>query len=480
VTAPAGPEIERPNFLFFLPDQHRPDWVPWEAPGAPPLPLRMPHLAGIAGRGVSFTRAVCPSPLCAPSRACLASGREYDRCGVPDNGADYPLDQPTYYRALRDAGYRVAGVGKLDLHKATLDWGLDGSRLLREWGFTEGIDNEGKLDAIASYTGARGDGGGGGPGSPKGPKGPYMAYLQGRGLAEVHVADFRSRRGPQGHFRTDPTPLPDEAYCDNWIAANGLRLLGDFPADRPWHLVVNFTGPHSPMDVTASMRDRWRGVRFPPPAAVPGGLEGEALEAHDAVRQNYAAMLENIDAQVGRFLELVRRRGELERTVVVYSSDHGEMLGDHGRWGKSIYYQPAVGVPLAVAGPGIRAGAMSDALVSLHDLTATFLDFAGLPPLPGMDSRSLRPVLSGEARLHRSHVRSGLGAWRMVFDGRYKLVRGAPDGDAGPAQSGPGQPGRGQLRLFDLAEDPGETRDLAPQRPEEVDRLVPLLTGTPP
>src|SRR5262245_2842402 len=91
VTAPTGPEIQRPNFLFFLPDQHRPDWVPWETPGAPALPLRMPHLAGIAGRGARFARAVCPSPLCAPSRACLASGREYDRCGVPDNGSDYPL-----------------------------------------------------------------------------------------------------------------------------------------------------------------------------------------------------------------------------------------------------------------------------------------------------------------------------------------------------------------------------------------------------
>jgi arylsulfatase A-like enzyme len=231
--------------------------------------------------------------------------------------------------------------------------------------------------------------------------------------------------------------------------------------------VVNFTGPHNPMDVTAAMRDRWQGVHFLPPVAVPGGLDGAALEAHDAVRQNYAAMLENIDAQVGRLLELARQRGELERTVVVYSSDHGEMLGDHGRWGKSVHFQPSVGVPLVVAGPGVRAGTASEALVSLHDLTATFLDFAGLPPLPEMDSRSLRPVLSGEARLHRPHVRSGLGAWRMVFDGRYKLVRGAPDGDAGPAQ----------LRLFDLAEDPQETRDLAPQRPAEVDRLAPLLAS---
>ena len=139
----------RPNILFLLPDQHRFDWLGTN----PVLPLRTPNLDRLGAQGVRFARAITPSPLCAPARACLAAGREYDRCGVPNNKFDYPLSQPTYYQALRDAGYRVAGVGKFDLHKATLDWGLDGSRLIREWGFTEGIDNEGKMDAIASAAG---------------------------------------------------------------------------------------------------------------------------------------------------------------------------------------------------------------------------------------------------------------------------------------------------------------------------------------
>jgi arylsulfatase A-like enzyme len=145
------------------------------------------------------------------------------------------------------------------------------------------------------------------------------------------------------------------------------------------------------------------------------------------------------------------------------------MLGDHGRWGKSTYYQPSAGVPLVLAGPGIQAGVASDALVSMHDLTATFLDFSGRPPLPGMDSRSLRPLLSGEVQRHRPHVRSGLGDWRMVSDGRHKLVRQAPDGGAGAPDGAP------SMRLFDLQEDPWETRDLAAQRPEEVARLASLL-----
>ena len=171
-----------PNILFFLPDQHRPDWLGCHGT----LPLRTPHVDALARRGVRFARAYCPSPLCAPSRAALASGRRYGRCGVRDNGQNYPLDLPTHYQSLRDAGYRVAGVGKFDLHKDTtdpqnLDWGLDGSRLLAEWGFTDGIDNEGKLDGSNSYRhwGA--------------PRGPYLQYLAGRGLADVYVREHETR-----------------------------------------------------------------------------------------------------------------------------------------------------------------------------------------------------------------------------------------------------------------------------------------------
>lgn len=205
--------------------------------------MRTPNLDRLARDGVIFDSALCPSPLCAPSRACLAAGKVYDRCRVPGNQVDYPLDQPTYYQKLRDeGGYHVAGVGKFDLHKATRDWGLDGKRLLLEWGFSAGIDNEGKYDGVGS--------------GAEEPKGPYLAFLHERGLAQAHVEDFRQRHGFRDTF---PTPLPEEAYCDNWIAANGLGLLRDFPKDRPWHLVINFTGPHNPMrEVVSSGLGKWR------------------------------------------------------------------------------------------------------------------------------------------------------------------------------------------------------------------------------
>ncbi len=132
------------------------------------------------------------------------------------------------------------GVGKFDLSKNTPEWGLDGKRLIGEWGFSNGIDNEGKYDGTKS--------------GKTEPHGPYLAYLYERGLAQVHLDDF-DRDNRHGFHDTHPTKFPDDAYCDNWIAENGLKLLDQVPRGQPWHLVINFTGPHNPMDITQSMYD---------------------------------------------------------------------------------------------------------------------------------------------------------------------------------------------------------------------------------
>ena len=127
---------QKPNILFVLPDQHRPDWLGCN----PDLPVRTPNLDRLARNGIRFTNAFTPSPLCSPARACLAAGRDYGRCGVRNNRQNTPLSLPTYYQALRDAGYEVAGVGKFDLHKPDLDWGLEGFLLgAGFWNWTEAM-----------------------------------------------------------------------------------------------------------------------------------------------------------------------------------------------------------------------------------------------------------------------------------------------------------------------------------------------------
>jgi arylsulfatase A-like enzyme len=437
----------RPNILFIFPDQHRFDWVGWN----PDLPVRMPNLDRLADRGVRFSRVICNSPLCAPSRSTLAQGVNYRRSGTLDNNDNTPLDQPLFYQNLRDAGYRVASVGKVDLHKGTPVWGVDGASWLDKWGFTDGIDNCGKHAGAANWKPVA--------------ETPYIAFLQERGLDRVHVDDLNARHR---FTSTDPTPLPDDAYCDNWIADNCVRFLNEFPADQPWFMQVNYTGPHEPMDITQSMYERWTDVDFP----APNDSSEYDSATHTQIRRNYAAMLENIDRHTARFLDVIQERGELDNTIVVYSSDHGEMLGDHNDWEKFTYYHPSLCVPLVIAGPGVKAGVASPTLTQLIDLAATFLDYAGADPIQRMDGISLRHVLEGSADSIHDHVFSGLenrgskGAnhkirnFDLVWDGRYKLVVSQRDD--------------GEM-LFDLDRDPLENENIAANQPEVVTRLRAVL-----
>ncbi len=436
---------DRPNLLFFFPDQHRPDWLGLDGRGL--APLRTPHIDRLARDGVNFTRALVPSPVCAPSRACLASGREYDRCGVPGNGTDYPLDRQTFYGRLRDSGYHTMAVGKLDMSKNSGNWGIDGTNFASHWGFSAQINNCGKGDGMQSYLE-----------DPEGPKDPYYAYLdsleppQGRACA----TDFRRRRSnyPDSWWGDVITsPLGPEAYCDNWIAQNGLDLIEAAPEGQPWHLAINFVGPHPPVDITAEMEQRVRGLES---LGQPFAYEGAVTPAeHVALRQNYAAMIENIDMWLGSYLEMLEETGQLGNTIIVYSSDHGEMLGDHARWGKSVPYQASAGVPLLAAGPGIRAGYDCHLPTTVLDLAATFLDYAGLATPADMDSRSLRPLLEGRTDSHREVVLSGLRDWRLAYDGRYKLVTGFGNEEI----------------LWDLEADPMETENLISKQPDVVRRL---------
>ena len=180
---------EKPNVLFFFPDQHRGDWLPYPSEiaqlyGMDALPLKTPNIQKLMKNGVTFTRTVTPSPLCAPARACLASGLRYKYCRVMDNTVNYDKSLPTFYSALQDNGYEVAGVGKLDLHKPDLFWGLDGwLPLLGELGFTQAVDTEGKWDGIWSLMKQKGE-------RPKHPNGAYHNFLKERDLLETHFEDM--------------------------------------------------------------------------------------------------------------------------------------------------------------------------------------------------------------------------------------------------------------------------------------------------
>lgn len=372
----------RPNILFLFSDQHRGDWMPYKESvrreqGMDSLPLSMNNMKRLMDGGTTFTRNVSSSPLCVPARACLASGMFYDRCEVYNNDFCYPLKKPTFYKVLKDGGYEVCGVGKFDLHKPIFYWGTDGwIDQLSELGFTDAIDSEGKYDLLWSSFHA--------------PRGPYAQFLSQNGLLKEHAKDYIRRYLNANDVEV--TPLPEYAYADNWVSQNALeKLKGLARQEKPWFLMVNFSGPHNPWDVTASMKDKVKGIDFPIPKTYSG--DSDTL---NAVRQNYAAMLENIDENIGAILNELKATGQYDNTVIIYSSDHGEMLGDHDRYMKSVPYRGSVHIPLVISGPGVSPGKVCDELVQLHDLAATIVDFAGMEMPAETDSCSLKGLTCDE------------------------------------------------------------------------------------
>jgi len=437
--------MAKPNILFLFPDQWRWDFL---GCGEQRIPVRTPNVDALAARGVRFTQCRTNSPVCAPARACLVQGVRYDRCGVPDNSVNTETTRPNFMKHLQAAGYQTAGCGKFDLFKPEQFRGLDGwTEPLGEIGFTRGYDQSGKLDCARN-------------GWPE-PKDFYAAHLHARGLMEQHAADYKRRRAEKegGACGAWPSPLPTEDHTDEFTAANALRLLDELPSDQPWYLWVNFPGPHDPFDAPAEFRQRYDDTEFDLPVNPDPNVHADLLQHQ---RRSYAACCEHIDELCGRIITKVTKRGELDNTLIIFASDHGEMLGDHGRWTKGVPQEGSVHVPLIAAGPGVSGeGRTCDGLVELIDLAATITDAAGAEPVDGWDSRSLAPMLAGRADGHRDVTLSGLRDWRSAFDGRYKLVTREGKREA----------------VYDLQNDPGETENVMESvAGEAIDRLESAMT----
>lgn len=437
----------KPNFLFLFPDQWRWDWLGCSGYG---IPVKTPNLDKLAANGIRFTQCRTNSPVCAPARAALATAMRYHNCGVPGNGFDTDTARDTYFKHLRSAGYRVAASGKTDLQKHGKWKGLDGwTAAMGQLGFTQTVNQSGKHDAVNAGT--------------QSPVDPYSAHLHAHGLAQVHYDDYKRRgqiaasdqQGTDMKIDTTPSPFDSDHHTDDFCGRAAMDFLKQWAVGEPWHLWVNFPGPHEPYDPTVAQLAVYDDVNFQGPVE-PGPVAND----HNAVRRSYAAMITGIDDWVGKLNAEVDRRGELDNTYIIFTSDHGEMLGDHGRWNKGLAYEPSVHVPMIVSGPGIKPAQTSDALVELIDVAATITDLASLSVPDAWEARSIKHLLHDDASAaHRDIQISQLKDWAMIFDGRYKLVK---------TQDKPDQ-------LYDLIADENECTNLAESMPELVQRLASRL-----
>ena len=281
-------------------------------------------------------------------------------------------------------------------------------------------------------------------------------------------------------FECREWPLPEEFHETAYVGRRALDWLEQRDRSQPFHLHVGFAAPHSPIEPLPASMDLYRDTEEMAPWGVetwPDWLLGG--------RKGYRAMISEIDHWAGRIHDYLAAEGILDDTVFVYVADHGEMAGDHGLNGKCVFYDASVRVPLLMAGPGVKAGQESSALVEIIDLGRTLCELCGVETHALDQGRSLAPILNGESRAHRDTIYSEMGCDRMLFDGRYKLMWGDPSSDTRelgrlhldkPVNIEPSP-----CRLYDLQTDPHELNDLAKQdvaRPVLMDMMGKLRIRT--
>ncbi|MFW6335690.1 MAG: sulfatase, partial [Phycisphaeraceae bacterium] len=394
-----------------------------------------PNLMRLANRGTRFENAYCPSPLCGPARTAIVTGLLPSQNGVCGNMAEPIRDElrrDTFPAHLQNAGYRTSLVGKhhwIDAYGLKIDV-TEQDDTIRGFGFDDVFQ---VLDEMESALFNDDE---------------LTHHLRREGRLEDYREKAKRHANAGGPFE-----LPEADYADRFIADHAVRWLEQCgTGDAPWYLNVSFVGPHPPM---------WHpGECDVAPDDVP--LPWLGIEPTAAMKQRRAHYMQKcilLDRYVGMILDQLETAGTLENTLVVFTSDHGDMLGDFGQWDKRFFREPSAGVPLIVAGPGIPrgdrdlGGQVRRDLVSTLDLYPTFLAAAGLDPASASSFRGrrfgidLRALLADEPGVGHTAIYAELGTHAMCVDGRWKLVFDPEQG--------------GVVQLFNRRNDPTEEHNLA-------------------
>ncbi|NIA12998.1 MAG: choline-sulfatase [Nitrospiraceae bacterium] len=419
---------DRPNILFIMADQ----LTPFMLGAYGNRSVVSDAIDELAAEGVVFDNCYTNSPLCVPGRASLVSGRFCSRIASFDNASELPASIPTFMHVLRSTGYDVAAAGKMH---------FIGPDQLH--GFEERLTTD-------IY-----------------PAGILWIPDWNRGAYPNPGSSALFRMAKAGVSNANPQLAYDEEV--QFRSLEKIRNLGQRQDDRPFFFWVSYTHPHDPFCNRRELWDLYEGRDIPMPAvpeAIPeqwpesyralhihhGGAHRTATEEEIMrTRRGYMASVTYVDRKVQELLACLEESGLAENTIVVFTSDHGEMLGEHGIWAKRLFYEWSARVPLIVRWPGRFQTSRVAGVTSLVDLFPTLTQFAGVAPVPGLDGRSLVPLLKGDAAdWHGTAISEYMGEgvlhpMRMVRRGRYKYVHVH---DETPM-------------LFDLETDPNEVNNIA-------------------
>jgi choline-sulfatase len=420
--------VRRPNILLLMADQLAASWLPPYGHDV----VQAPHISALAAEGVVFESAYCPSPLCAPSRAALLTGRLPSRTGVYDNAAELRASEPTVTHLLRAAGYATCLSGKM--HFVGPD---------QLHGFEQRLTTD-AYPADLDWT-------------------PDWRLPPSERLPWYHTMESVLRPGVcEASMQMD---------YDDEVAHRAVRKLRDLARDgreQPFFLTVSFTNPHDPWELRPRYWDRYEGAAIDLPAvgAIPrsradphslrlrdmAGIDDVELtdEQLRSARHAYYAAISYADERIGEVLAALADTGLRDDTIVVFTADHGELLGERGLWYKMAFFEPAARVPLIVSAPGRFATRRVAEPVSLLDVAPTLLDLCGIEAERALDGRSLGPALAGDALgsadVVAEYLAEGVTSPAvMLRRGRHKYVWCKDDPEL----------------LYDLESDPHELVNLA-------------------
>jgi choline-sulfatase len=429
-----------PNLLILIGDDHAGGTL-----GIDGDPRRAtPRLDRLARQGVRFDRAYCNAPVCTPSRQSFLTGRLPHAVGVTLLTTPLPEDSLTLGDWLGELGYATGAIGKMHFNSPAA------------YGFEERIDTPEWRRFLRRHPPAGGD-----------RRRPWRPFVD---PAAVWLNAANRDMG-----------LPESAMEATFLASQAADFIVRHK-DEPFALVVGFHEPHSPFPYPREYAGRYRKEQFPTPPLSESDRREQPLifrgltpEQIQGIQAAYYTSLASLDHQVGRILDALDASGLAEDTIVVYWGDNGYMLGQHGRFEKHCFYEPAVRVPLIVRWPGhLPTDRRVAELVEVVDLFPTLMELCGLPNPPDLHGRSLVPLLKGgPGAKGREYVFSEYleNEEAMIRSGRFKLIvgTGRRRRQDGYATANP-TPGPYQ-RLYDLQADPGETTDVS-DRPD----LAPALT----
>jgi len=439
------PDSRPKNILFITADQMR-----WDCLGCVGNEIiKTPTLDAIARRGVLFRNGFSPDPICVPARATMMTGNYPQVCtGEKRNSGRIKDGQPLLSSVLQSVGYRTYAKGKLHFvpyqppGKPRLVHGLENVELTESGRMIRQFDPTGATPGIEDYF-------------------DYLKEVGWCGYARAHGIG-------NNDIRPCASPLPKEHYVDHWIADRVIAEVDAHlaaSADTPFFMWMSSPKPHSPYDPPRPFDNLYDPRLIPAPAGSPELLHGRyagidrvrhthaavdiSPEAWRVIRSYYYGNITFLDEMIGRVLSHLEEKGVLDDTLILFTADHGDLLGDFGSVFKSNHLNGAVRVPFIVCGPGVEAGRVSDALVGLQDILPTFASFAGADVGADVHGVDLMPHLgdaSADVRDVYYATTRGLGQTAMVTDGRFKYIYAEANATE---------------ELYDQIADPGELVNLA-------------------